>query len=344
MKINFLLPCFGTRPLGGFRIVYQYANKLVDKGHKISIIYASGKENKFLFLAMRLVILFIKDVFPLHKSIRKLYVFKLNNNTIPSADITIATACTTAVALNSCSESKGKRIYLIQGYETWSTPRDILNETWRYKNMKKIVISKYLKTIGENLGIFDTTYIPNSIDCSLFRLTKNIAYRKYNVAMMYSDQEIKGSKYGLQAVEILKKKYPDFKVIFFGVKSRDKEIPKWIDYIKNPSQEFLVNDIYNNSSIYLCSSISEGWGLPPMEAMACGAAVVTTRNGGVDDFCVNGETALMCEVKKTEQMVECIEKIYLNAELHASLVKCGLEKVEEFSFEKSLNKLNEVLV
>jgi glycosyltransferase involved in cell wall biosynthesis len=333
MKINFLLPCFGTRPLGGFRIVYQYANKFADNGHKVSIIYASGRENRFLFFAMRFIVIFIKDAFPLHKSIRKLYVFKLNNNTIPDADMTIATACTTAVALNSCSESKGKRIYLIQHYETWSMPSDILNETWRYKNMKKIVISKYLKTIGENLGVFDTIHIPNPIDCNLFRLTKNIDNRKYNVAMMYSEQEIKGSKYGLQAVEMLKKKYPDLKAVFFGVKSKNKEIPKWIDYIKNPPQEFLVNDIYNNSSIYLCSSISEGWGLPPMEAMACGAAVVTTRNGGVDDFCMDGENALICEVGKPEQIVKCIERIYLNSDLHDSLVKCGLEKVKEFSLD-----------
>jgi len=333
MKINFLLPCFGTRPLGGFRIVYQYANKFAEKGHNVSIIYASGRENKLLFFAMRFIVLFLKDVFPLHKSIRKSYVFKLNNNTIPNADATVATACTTAVALNSCSESKGKRIYLIQHYETWSMPLDMLNETWRYKNMKKIVISKYLKDIGENLGVFDTTYIPNSIDCNLFRLTKDISNRKYNVSMMYSDQEIKGSKYGLQAVEMLKKKYPDFSVVFFGVKSKSKEIPKWIDYIKNPSQEFLVNNIYNNSSIYLCSSVSEGWGLPPMEAMACGASVVTTDNGGISDFCINGENALICEVKKPEQMAECIERIYSNADLHAFLVKRGLEKVKEFSLD-----------
>ncbi|MDR3001829.1 MAG: glycosyltransferase family 4 protein [Fibromonadaceae bacterium] len=339
MKINFLLPCFGTRPLGGFRIVYQYANKFADKGHEVSIIYASGRESKFLFLARRVITFFVKDAFSLHKSIRKSYVFKLNNNTIPDADITFATACTTAVALNSCSESKGERIYLIQGYETWSMPQDKLNETWRYKDMKKIVISKYLKDIGEQLGVFDTIYIPNSINCDLFRLAKGTNNRKYNIAMMYSEWEVKGSKYGLQAIEIMKKKYPDLRVMFFGIKSRDKKIPKWIDYVKKPSQDFLTNDIYNNSSIYLCSSISEGWGLPPMEAMACGAAVVTTQNGGISDFCIDGENALICEIKNPEQMARNMERIYLNADLHTSLVRNGLEKIKEFSLDRSFELL-----
>ncbi|MCL2259848.1 MAG: glycosyltransferase family 4 protein [Fibromonadales bacterium] len=343
MKINFLLPCFGTRPLGGFRIVYQYANKLAENGHKVSIIYASGRESRFLFLIMRFIILFIKDIFPLHKSIRKLYVFKLNDNTIPNADVTIATACTTAVALESCNASKGKRIYLIQHYEDWSMPPAMLNETWRYKDMKKIVISKYLKEIGANLGVFDTVYIPNPIDCDLFKLTKDVRNRTYNIAMMYSDQEIKGSIYGLQAIEIIKKKYPNFKAIFFGTKSRDKNIPKWIDYIKNPSQEFLVNDIYNNSSIYLCSSVSEGWGLPPMEAMACGTAVVTTQNGGISEFCLNGENALICDIKKPEQMAKCIERIYLDWNLHNLLTKNGLEKIKEFSLDRSFKLFISIL-
>jgi glycosyltransferase involved in cell wall biosynthesis len=313
------------------------------KGYEVSIIYASGRENKLfgriIFLAMRLIIPFIKDAFPLHNSIKKRYVFALNSNTIPNADIAVATACTTAASLELCSTSKGKRIYFIQHYETWSMPQNLLDETWRYNDMKKIVISKYLKSIGENLGVFDMVYIPNPIDCDLFRLTKDVRGRKYNVAMMYSNQEIKGSRYGLQALEILKKKHSDFKAVLFGTKSRGREIPKWIDYIKNPSQEFLVNDVYNNSSVYLCSSISEGWGLPPMEAMACGAAVVTTQNGGISDFCADGENAIICEVKNSEQMAECIERIYLNSNLHASLVQCGLEKVKEFSLDKSFKLL-----
>jgi glycosyltransferase involved in cell wall biosynthesis len=344
MKINFLMPCFGTSPLGGFRIVYQYANIFAEKGCEVSIIYASGRKNKLIFFAMRLIILFIRDVFPLHKSIKKRYVFALNSNVIPNADITVATACTTAASLELCPASKGKKIYFIQHYETWSMPQALLNETWRYNDMKKIVISQYLKAIGENLGVFDTVYIPNPIDCNLFKLTKDIRNRKYNAAMLYSSQEFKGSKYGLQAMEILKKKHPDFSAVFFGTKSRGKEIPKWIDYIKNPSQEFLVNDIYNNSSMYLCSSISEGWGLPPMEAMACGAAVVTTQNGGISDFCADGENALICEIKNAEQMAERMERIYLNSNLHASLVKCGLEKAKEFSLDKSFKLLEALCV
>jgi len=347
MKINILLPNFANRPSGGHRIAYQYANGLVKKGHSVTLVFSSGKRdailNRLSFFAMCILIRFTKKWFKFNSAVKIKYVFNLNEKCIPNADATIATAYQTTLALEKCGINKGKKIYLIQHYETWLAPKEVIDETWKYNDMTKIVISKYLKTIGENLGVFDTVYIPNSIDCNLFKLTKNIQNRKYDLAMMYSNQEIKGCIYGLRAVEIIKKKNPDFNVIFFGIESRSKDIPKWINYVKNPSQEFLANDIYNNSSIYLCSSISEGWSLPPMEAMACGTAVVTTQNGGISDFCIDGENALICEVKNSEQMAKCIEKLYLNINLRDVLVKNGLKKIEEFSFETSLNKLNKVL-
>src|SRR3546814_17960981 len=39
MRISFVLPCSGRYPLGGFRIVYEYANRLADRGHQVSIVH-----------------------------------------------------------------------------------------------------------------------------------------------------------------------------------------------------------------------------------------------------------------------------------------------------------------
>ena len=46
-------------------------------------------------------------------------------------------------------------------------------------------------------------------------------------------------------------------------------------------------------AIYVLPSAYEGWGLTAVEAMACGAAVITTRNGGVEDFARDGDNALL---------------------------------------------------
>jgi len=348
MKINILLPNFAMRPSGGHRIAYQYANGLAKLGHSVNLIFSSGKRNTFLnrllFPILCIIIFFGKKWFKFNAAIKRKYVFNLNESNIPNANITIATACITALALEKYSENKGKKFYLIQHYETWLMPKEIVDKTWGYNDMTKIIISKWLWDIGKNLKTSNMIYIPNFIDKHLFAKKTKKTDRKYDVSMIYSHNEIKGAQYGILALELVKKRVENFSAVLFGSCSRGKEIPQWIDYIENPSQNFLADSIYNNSKIYLCSSISEGWGLPPMEAMACGAAVVTTRNGGVDDFCIDGETALMCDIKNAEQMCEKITQLLTNAMLYGKLTERGLEKTGEFSFNQSLNKLEEALI
>ena len=53
---------------------------------------------------------------------------------------------------------------------------------------------------------------------------------------------------------------------------------------------------YNRASVFLLSSRYEGWGLPAAEAMACGAAVVATRCGGVEDFVHDERNGLLAPV------------------------------------------------
>ncbi len=347
MKINILLPNFAQLPSGGHSIAYQYANGLAKKGHLVNLIFSSGKQNTFfnklLFLVMYILIRFSKRWFKFHSSVKRKYVFSLNENNIPKADATIATAYSTAMVLKKCNADKGKKIYLIQGYETFLAPKEIIDETWKYNDMTKIVISKWLWDIGKNLGVSDMIYIPNFIDEKLFVKKNAHSNRIYDVAMMYSTAEVKGSQYGINALELVKKRFENFTAVIFASCPRDKKIPQWIDYIEKPSQKFLIDSIYNNSKIYLCTSLSEGWSLPPMEAMACGAAVVTTRNGGVNEFCTNGETALMCDVKNSEQMSDGIIQLLNDKTLYDKLTEQGLNKIREFSFENSLNKLNGIL-
>ena len=45
MVINFILPHFGLKPTGGFRIVYEYANGLAQKGHIVNIIHPSSTDD-----------------------------------------------------------------------------------------------------------------------------------------------------------------------------------------------------------------------------------------------------------------------------------------------------------
>ena len=71
----------------------------------------------------------------------------------------------------------------------------------------------------------------------------------------------------------------------FGNVGTRPALPDWIEYHHDPKQEVIV-ELYNEASIWLQASVLEGFGLTALEAMACGAALVTTDCGGYTRLCI----------------------------------------------------------
>ncbi|NRV83717.1 hypothetical protein [Clostridium beijerinckii] len=255
MEVNFLLPHFGLEPTGGFKIAYYYANYLSQKGYNVNIIHTASLKNNIKKYPKYIIAHFNKIKckqrwFEFDKNINLMYVPMINDSTIPNADITVATAWQTAELLEGLNLSKGKKIYLIQHYEIWNGKKEDVDRTWQYSDMNKIVISKWLMEIADKMQINKYTYIPNSLDHNKFILNQQVEKREKVISMMYSDVEWKGSIDGIEAFENIKKEINDISVKIFGKCKRPDNLPMWIKYYENPSQDILVNEIYNKSSIF----------------------------------------------------------------------------------------------
>ncbi len=109
--------------------------------------------------------------------------------------------------------------------------------------------------------------------------------------MLHHDYAWKGVREGLEAIAAVKVRHPEVLLVGFGVK-RPREALPYDEFHENLPQERLAW-LYSRCPIYLCPSWDEGLGMPPMEAMACGAALVTFDNGGCRDYAKDGETALL---------------------------------------------------
>jgi glycosyltransferase involved in cell wall biosynthesis len=132
-------------------------------------------------------------------------------------------------------------------------------------------------------------------------------------------------------------------VIFFGAGRRQSWIPDWIEYHQNPPQEFIVNEIYNRSSIFLSPSWSEGFALPPMEAGACGCAIVATDSGGIRDFVENGVTGLLSRPKDPLALAENMSRLLGDEELRVRLATAGNDRMKHFTWERSATSLEEFI-
>jgi glycosyltransferase involved in cell wall biosynthesis len=359
MKINFVLPFYPWNPVGGFRVVYEYANRLSARGHEISIFHAiklrqTVPDKGFNRILQQLYYIRCAYTRPkltwqyIDPRIRMFYVPDLTANYIRDGDIVVATAWQTAEYLWEYPKSKGRKFYLIQGYEIWAGSKERVDATWLLP-IHKVVIASWLYELGRAMGIDGQVmmHIPNGIDHDKYRLVNSIKTRRKRVAMMYSSIDWKGAPDGVEALEIAKASHSNLEAVLFGVCPRPKFLPQWIEYIKEPPQNLLVQDVYNGSSIYLCPSWTEGWCLPNAEAMACGCAVVSTDNSGVRDYAIDGRTALLSPIKKPDLLAKNLVRLLDDDEYRCDLAQNGYHSIKFFTWDRSTdlfeNYINQIV-
>lgn len=344
MKINFVLPPPSLKIAGGYKVVYQYANYCSNKGMDVNIIYDCGKgRNSYripniLFFQLKKVIAALEPRwFKLNEKIKKLPVYEFNNDSVPNADYIVATAVGTAIQVNELDNIKGKKIYFIQDFENWNISEQEVIQTYKY-DMKKIVISKWLKAIVDEYSSINSIYIPNGIDKEKFYVSKNIEDRfQYSVAMLYHKDKRKRSDEGLKILLKLKEKYPQLQIELFGSPEKPKNLPNYISYTRNASEQQL-NKIYNNSAMFLVTSSVEGYGLTGIESMCCGCALVSTDCQGVQEYATNGENAFLSPVDKLELLEKNLELLLENNNLRINIARKGSKVINDFNIETSEDK------
>lgn len=99
--------------------------------------------------------------------------------------------------------------------------------------------------------------------------------------------------------------------------------------------------LHSGASLFVFPSFYEGWGMPPLEAMACGTPVITSNNSSLPE--VVGDAGIMVDAHNTVELRRQIEKVLTDKKLAASLAKKGLKQAAEFSWDKSAKQLHEVI-
>lgn len=275
-----------------------------------------------------------------------LYVPSLDPKYIPEADAVFATAWQTADWVAQYPATKGSKFYLVMDFEPFIASREVLETTWRLP-LKKVTISQWLydKVARVEKNPHNAINIPIAVDLSVFKLSAEIRDRPNRIAMLYSSASSKDSASGLAAIQQCKELFPDIQAVLFGASSRfrPKEIPEWINYRWNVSERELV-EIYNRSRIYVCSSIAEGFALPPAEAMACGCAVVSTDCGGNREYTLPNVNALVSEPSNSKALAQNIQMLLESDVLRVKVAQRGYETIQKFTWQKSTDNLHNYLI
>lgn len=356
-SVVFLLPNAADRPMGGYKVVFEYANQLSNDGYDVRVVYGIVSRpiaNPYLRLAYKIARTFrylkfrlcggwsAKGWFALSPKIEELLRFDLAQSHIPKADFYIATAWSTAPSLAKFSHiDNDRKLYLIQSFEDWATTKDEVEATWRLP-LRKIVIAPWLVEKGRALGV-ETTLIENGFDQHYFTLNNSISERNaYSVSMLYHTSPLKGCADGLSAIEIVKNRYPQLQATLFGTPERPSDLPDWINYTQRPNQQ-LHNQIYNNSAVYVAPSHIEGFALTPAEAMLCGAVVCATDIGGYTVVCHDNQTAMISPVGNAEAMAKNIIRVIEETSLRIEIATKAHDMIKQYTWERAYSKLKVLL-
>jgi glycosyltransferase involved in cell wall biosynthesis len=205
------------------------------------------------------------------------------------------------------------------------------------------LLKKYRKLIvlGGGGGV---VIIPNGFDVSYFTLHKPIEERdNYVVSMLYHLADRKRCTDSLAALYLVKEQIPQLQVNIFGTPMKPNGLPAWFTYYRMPDK-IMHNKIYNESSIYVAASSSEGFGLTVGEAMICGNAVACTDTGGFRDVVIHNKTGLLSPVYDVNALAANITRLIKDDTLRISFAKAGHEYIKKFTWEVSYNIFKSVLL
>jgi glycosyltransferase involved in cell wall biosynthesis len=98
--------------------------------------------------------------------------------------------------------------------------------------------------------------------------------------------------------------------------------------------------LYRLAAVFVFPSLYEGFGLPPLEAMASGTPVVTSNVSSLPE--VAGDAAVLVDPYDVDSIVEGLRLVLDNPAAAADLRRRGLERAREFSWERSVEKTRQV--
>lgn len=160
-----------------------------------------------------------------------------------------------------------------------------------------------------------------------------------------------GSRFGyknfmffVKSISSLFEKYKDLKLVVAGGYSgkdsfKDEEIKVFEELnIKDKIIYFPVNDselawLYQNAICFCFPTLYEGFGLPPLEAFACGCPVVMSDTSSLPE--VGGDAALYFNPNDSKDILRSISLIVDDEDLRLNLIEKGKEQLKKFSLEKT---------
>ncbi len=230
------------------------------------------------------------------------------------------------------SVSRSKKIITVSDY----TKKDILN--YFKVNPEKIEVIyegkpdlKYAKTnAGQKL--LQKLKIPQP-----YLLYVGNAYPHKNLErLILAFAEIRNQNCQLVLVGGLDYFYKKLKEFILSAKLSKRDLIVFTNFVSDEQLAYL----YQKASLYVFPSLGEGFGLPPLEAIAYGTPVVSSRAGCLPE--ILSEAAVYFDPNNINEMAQKIEEVLQNESIRRDLIEKGKNLIKKYSWQKMALKTRDV--
>lgn len=331
MRIVYLLE--GTETWGGVQVVLHHANGLTRLGHHM-VVLSKGPAPVW---------------FPLRAEFRQVQDF--TPEAIPPADYIIGTYWTTVPP--AVEAKRGIPVHFCQGYEADFYPEGEaivrqIEAAYRLPALK-VTIRPHLKELIESRFGQPCHDVGNGIDLKCFFSGERRESRKPYRVLVVGPWEwpFKGIPYALDGLRQLRQRRSDIRVV------RASRLPQSeAEQALEVVNEYYCNvdpcempALYRECDLYVSASTeAEGFGLPAMEAMACGVPCVLTAIPSYLSFCKEQHYALFVPPRDPAAVAEAVDRVLSDPELGGRLRTAGLVVAAHYPIEAVAERLERVLL
>jgi len=346
-----VLPGGSRLPAGGARMVFRYANALAAVGWAVTVMMPSSLRTALAWKQAAGFVRFlwwkaIEGYAPsrwmaLDPRVGLRWVRDLRPAWAPEGDVVISTSVQTAEAVSRWPGRTGRPFYLVQGYETWDFPAERVERSWRLP-LRKLAVSRWLCDLIAAAGE-RAVHLPNGLDHVAFGLDRPVEERRDPVVLWpHHSLPQKGTADVLAAATVLSAVLPALQLQAYGTGPGPRADNLRVNYVRNPPQAAL-RALYNQATVMVAPSHSEGWGLPACEALQCGCALAASDVGGHREFLKNDHNALLHSPGDVAALGKNIRRLLTDEPLRLRLAGQGLVDMAGLRFEPAVDRLKRVL-
>ena len=340
LRVCFVIP--GANRSGGVRVTMEMANGLLARGHVVRLLQplrrVSAPRTLVRAASRQLLRLQGGTTESWVASFRggvETYRERLDEISFQPGEIVIAVGSLVVRDVAALKENV-IRVRYCHGF-TRSRP-DLMDAAWNFPMPTLAVSSGLVEELARRGAEPLVGVVPNGVSLQAYRPESGRI--REGVGTVYHEHDAKAPRETLELLREIRSRFA-VGLHVFGIGPRPRGVARR-SYERSPSVA-RARSSYARSRVWIVASRYEGFGLPLLEAMACGTPVVTTDHDGCAGLVIHGENGFVVPFGAWEELLGRVGELLTDDVLWERMAAHALETAGRFTWDRAVDRMERCL-